>query len=27
MFFKTMMHSWNDKYFLRDQGYWGESEV
>ncbi len=23
MFFKTMMHSWNDKYFLRDQGYWG----
>jgi len=27
MFFKTMLHSWNDKYFLRDQGYWGESEV
>jgi len=27
MFFKTMMHSWNDKYFLRDQGYWGESEI
>ena len=27
MFFKTMMHSWNDKYFLRDQGYWEESEV
>ena len=27
MFFKTMMHTWNDKYFLRDQGYWGESEV
>jgi len=26
-FFKTMMHSWNDKYFLRDQGYWEESEV
>jgi glycosyltransferase involved in cell wall biosynthesis len=25
MFFKTMMHSWNDKYFLRDQGYWEES--
>jgi glycosyltransferase involved in cell wall biosynthesis len=27
MFFKTMMHSWNDKYFLRDQGYWEESEI
>jgi glycosyltransferase involved in cell wall biosynthesis len=27
MFFKTMLHSWNDKYFLRDQGYWEESEV
>jgi hypothetical protein len=27
MFFKTMAHSWNDKYFLRDQGYWEESEV
>lgn len=27
MFFKTMMHTWNDKYFLRDQGYWGESEI
>jgi glycosyltransferase involved in cell wall biosynthesis len=27
MFFKTMMHSWNDKYFLRDQGYWEESGV
>ncbi|HMF65177.1 MAG TPA: glycosyltransferase [Edaphobacter sp.] len=27
MFFKTMMHTWNDKYFLRDQGYWEESEV
>jgi glycosyltransferase involved in cell wall biosynthesis len=25
MFFKTMLHSWNDKYFLRDQGYWEES--
>ena len=27
MFFKTMLHSWNDKYFLQDQGYWEESEV
>ena len=27
MFLKTMLHSWNDKYFLRDQGYWEESEV
>ena len=27
MFFKTMLHSWNDKYFLRDQGYWEESGV
>jgi glycosyltransferase involved in cell wall biosynthesis len=27
MFFKTMMHSWDDGYFLRDHGYWGEAEV
>src|SRR6266702_1302150 len=27
MFFKTMIHSWDDGYFLRDQGYWGEAEV
>lgn len=27
MFFKTMLHSWNDKYFLKDQGYWEESEI
>ncbi len=27
MFFKTMMHSWNDNYFLRDQGYWEEPGV
>lgn len=27
MFFKTMLHSWNDTYFLKDQGYWEESEV
>jgi glycosyltransferase involved in cell wall biosynthesis len=27
MFFKTMLHSWNDKYFLQDQGYWEESVV
>src|SRR5580700_8781131 len=25
MFFKTMMHSWDDGYFLEDQGYWGEA--
>lgn len=23
MFFRTMMHSWDEAYFLRDQGYWG----
>jgi glycosyltransferase involved in cell wall biosynthesis len=23
MFFRTMMHSWDDGYFLEDQGYWG----
>jgi glycosyltransferase involved in cell wall biosynthesis len=23
MFFKTMLHSWDDRYFLEDQGYWG----
>jgi glycosyltransferase involved in cell wall biosynthesis len=22
MFVKTMLNSWNDSYFLRDQGYW-----
>jgi glycosyltransferase involved in cell wall biosynthesis len=27
MFLKTMAHSWDDGYFLRDQGYWGEAEV
>jgi hypothetical protein len=27
MFFKTMLHSWNDTYFLKDQGYWEESEI
>jgi glycosyltransferase involved in cell wall biosynthesis len=26
MFFQTMMHSWDDEYFLRDRGYW-EAEV
>src|ERR1700735_4984615 len=25
MFFKTMMHSWDEEYFLEDQGYWGEA--
>jgi glycosyltransferase involved in cell wall biosynthesis len=23
MFFRTMLHSWDDGYFLEDQGYWG----
>jgi glycosyltransferase involved in cell wall biosynthesis len=23
MFFRTMLHSWDDTYFLEDQGYWG----
>jgi glycosyltransferase involved in cell wall biosynthesis len=27
MFLKTMLHSWDDGYFLRDQGYWEEAEV
>jgi len=27
MFLKTMLHSWNDKYFLKDQGYWEEPGV
>jgi len=22
MFFKTMLHSWDESYFLRDHGYW-----
>jgi glycosyltransferase involved in cell wall biosynthesis len=22
MFFQTMLHSWDDEYFLRDRGYW-----
>jgi glycosyltransferase involved in cell wall biosynthesis len=25
MFVKTLMHSWDDEYFLRDQDYWTES--
>ena len=25
MFFQTMLHSWDDEYFLRDRGYWGEA--
>jgi glycosyltransferase involved in cell wall biosynthesis len=24
MFFQTMLHSWDEDYFLRDRGYWGE---
>jgi glycosyltransferase involved in cell wall biosynthesis len=27
MFFKTMLHSWDEGYFLRDQGYWEEAEA
>jgi glycosyltransferase involved in cell wall biosynthesis len=23
MFFQTMLHSWDEEYFLRDRGYWG----
>ena len=26
MFFKTMLHTWDDEYFLEDQGYWGEAK-
>jgi len=25
MFFQTMLHSWDNEYFLRDRGYWGEA--
>ena len=25
MFVRTMMHSWDDEYFLRDHNYWTES--
>ncbi len=25
MFAKTMVHSWDEQYFLRDQGYWEEA--
>lgn len=25
MFFQTMMHSWDDEYFLRDRNYWSTS--
>lgn len=25
MFFKTMLHTWDEDYFLEDQGYWGEA--
>jgi glycosyltransferase involved in cell wall biosynthesis len=24
MFLKTMVHSWDEEYFLEDKGYWGE---
>ena len=27
MFFQTMMHSWDDEYFMRDRGYWGEGKA
>ena len=26
MFFKTMLHTWDEKYFLEDQGYWVEGK-
>ncbi len=25
LFFQTALHSWDDGYFLRDRGYWGEA--
>lgn len=25
MFFQTMLHTWDDAYFLRDRDYWGEA--
>jgi glycosyltransferase involved in cell wall biosynthesis len=25
MFFRTMMHTFDEEYFLEDQGYWGEA--
>jgi glycosyltransferase involved in cell wall biosynthesis len=25
LFFQTALHSWDDGYFLRDRGYWGET--
>jgi glycosyltransferase involved in cell wall biosynthesis len=25
MFFKTMLHTWDEEYFLEDQGYWGKA--
>ncbi|MDE3104069.1 MAG: glycosyltransferase [Acidobacteriota bacterium] len=27
MFARTLLNSWNDEYFLRDQGYWEEAGV
>lgn len=26
MFFMTMLHTWDEEYFLEDQGYWGEAK-
>ena len=26
MFLKTMLHTWDEEYFLEDQGYWGEAK-
>lgn len=26
MFFRTMLHTWDEEYFLEDQGYWGEAK-
>ncbi|MEI9980465.1 MAG: glycosyltransferase [Edaphobacter sp.] len=25
MFFKTMLHTWDEEYFFEDKGYWGEA--
>ena len=26
MFLRTMLHTWDEEYFLEDQGYWGEAK-
>jgi glycosyltransferase involved in cell wall biosynthesis len=27
MFFRTMMHTWDEDYFFEDRGYWGEGSA